>query len=992
MKKILYRISTIFLIIVFSTGISMETVQMSADVDTNIEPETVSVTSVDETQEAAGLAATSNAVDEEIYVNIEIADAYTTYISKHKGAESPIVEKVIEADSYSESSYTPQVLNDYKGKPGNSLMTTEDGYVVWDVDMEKAGFYNIQLDYYPVTGKSSAIARTIQINNQLPFAEARSITFFRTWTDVRDSKGVAIHQDSKGNDVRPSQTEQPIWMTAQFRDTAGYINEPLKFYLNKGINKIKLISIREPMLIRKIKVYNAEPLPSYSEVKAGYKAKGYKSVGNEVELIKMQAENSTYKADPVIVPVFDRSTPKTEPNDPAMLRLNSISGSNWRDNGQFITWKFNVKTPGLYKIGIKERQNTLSGSFSTRRVYIDGAIPCKELENVMYMYQTDWEVSVLGGEKNPYEFYFDEGAHEIKMEVCLGSMADILREISDVTTKLNSIYRKILVVTGPVPDPDRDYEFNIIMPDVVKDLKVQSDRLFVQFNKIIKTTDMNGENAQILNKIYLQTSEMAAKPHTIALRFSAFEVNISALGSWIMNTKSQPLSLDYLVVAPVGAKMPEAKATVWESVVYNVSSFVASFFHDYTNISDDTGKGAVTVWVGSGLTGGRDQAQILKSMADNTFTQEKGIAVNLQLISMGALLPATLAGIGPDVALTVGGGDPVNYAARKAVVNLAEFKDFEEIAKRFNESAIAPLRFNGGVYALPETQSFPMLFYRKDIMQELNIPIPQTWDDVIKILPVLQKKQMTFGLPPATGATGMSMAVFSLILYQNGGSYYSTDLRESALDSQTSVNAFTFVTSLYNDYKIPVVIDFLNRFRTGSAPIGIADYGLYNALSIFAPELDGVWDFTSLPGVRKADGTIDRSAPGGISACIILRNTDNKDKAWEFLKWWTSSNTQVQFGRELESLLGTAARYPTANLEALYQIPWSKNNFDNLMKQSKWVIGIPEVPGGYYTPRYLDFAFRDVINNAYDPGESIAKAAKSINSEILAKRKEFGLE
>ena len=54
---------------------------------------------------------------------------------------------------------------------------------------------------------------------------------------------------------------------------------------------------------------------------------------------------------------------------------------------------------------------------------------------------------------------------------------------------------------------------------------------------------------------------------------------------------------------------------------------------------DGTGRN-VRVWVGNGATGGRDQVQVLQRMASASFTKDTGIAVQIQLISTGALLPA----------------------------------------------------------------------------------------------------------------------------------------------------------------------------------------------------------------------------------------------------------------------------------------------------------------------------------------------------------------
>lgn len=79
-------------------------------------------------------------------------------------------------------------------------------------------------------------------------------------------------------------------------------------------------------------------------------------------------------------------------------------------------------------------------------------------------------------------------------------------------------------------------------------------------------------------------------------------------------------------------------------------------------------------------------------------------------------------------------------------------------------------------------------------------------------------------------------------------------------------------------------------------------------------------------------------------ATAILSTASDFDEAWEFVKWWTSAKTQTLFGRELESLMGTAARYPTSNLEAFEQLPWSIEEREMLMAQWQLVEGTLEVP------------------------------------------------
>ena len=66
---------------------------------------------------------------------------------------------------------------------------------------------------------------------------------------------------------------------------------------------------------------------------------------------------------------------------------------------------------------------------------------------------------------------------------------------------------------------------------------------------------------------------------------------------------------------------------------------------------------------------------------------------------------------------------------------------------------LTPYTYRGGV-CLPETQSFNMMFYRIDIMEEIaketGIMEPQTWQEVLEILPSLQQRGMNFYYPSPT--------------------------------------------------------------------------------------------------------------------------------------------------------------------------------------------------------------------------------------------------
>ncbi len=916
-------------------------------------------------------------------VTLSKANSYDAYLSTQDINKRPATEFALPLTEFSAEGMEVEILKDFEGFQGQAIKTEEEGSVEWTFNIQSEGFYSIYMDYFPVEGKSSAIERSLTINGEIPFEGASHLIFNRVWTNASEE----ILQDARGNDIRPTQKESPIWQSVYYSDDLGYYTEPYLFYFKAGENTLALESVREPLVIGSLILKQYPKLKSYEELRADYDAKGYKFVENA--LIKRQGEKADYKSDPTLYPLFDRSTPSTEPYNKSKISLNIIGGERWSIPGQTITWIVDVDKAGLYKLDIKFRQNYVRGAFVSRRLLIDGQVPFEEADRLDFQYNSRWQVKTLGDEKDPYLIYLDEGQHTLTLEVTLGELSNLLRKAEDSLYELNKVYRKFLMITGSSPDIYRDYSLDKKLPDAMKELERQSVLLAEVSQEFYEITGQKGSSTAILDKLSYELNDFYRKPDSIPERFTTFKDNIGALGTWILETRDQPLEIDYITLASHDYEVNPPNSGFLKQLGFQFMSFFYSFFEDYNSIGVmDVSKEAVTVWISSG----RDQAQVLKTMIDDDFTPFSDIPVNIRLVQGGVLLPATVAGIGPDVALQVGAGEPVNYAVRNAVQDLSAYPGFSVVMDDFMESAVTPYRLNDGVYALPETQSFPMLFYRKDILEELNLQVPETWEDVFEILPEIQKNNMEFAVPASGAAVGgAGISTFYMLLFQNGGDIYKGGGIASDLDTEIAIRSFKDWTELFTNYKLPLFYDFANRFRIGEIPIGIADYSLYNTLSVFAPEIRGLWEFAPVPGTLREDGTIDRSAPASGTACMLMNNAADKGNSWEFLAWWVGAQSQIRYAREMESIMGPAARYQTANVNALKQLPWPIRDYTNLSEQMSWVKGIPEVPGGYFTPRHLDNAFRKVVISGEDVRETILDYVLVINEEITAKRNEFGM-
>ena len=933
---------------------------------------------------------------------MERVGTYTGYLNEHADAHDMTCEAEIDLFDYA-SSGKVEVYTNYEGTD-KALFTDTDSSVSFHVQVPQTGYYNLYMEYLIPESRGVAAARGVRINGEFPFEDAQNITFTRIWTD-----GGEVKTDNQGNQIRPTQIEVYDWQSSCFEDDMGYITEPYRFYLEKGDNEITLEAENEPMIIRKFMVAPVSVIQSYEEYVAKYPDVSDQAMtAGYIQMI--QGEDSTLRSESSLYAKYDRSSPTTYPNSVTNTVLNYVGGDTWRSSGQWIEWEFEVPEDGYYNIMIKGRQNYSRGSVSSRTVYIDGEIPFSEMKEISYAYSNDWECKNLADENGvPYNFYLTKGTHAIRLEATLGGVGPILEELEDSTYRVNQIYRKILVYTGANPDRYRDYYIEANYPEVMEAMELESKRLFKIVDDTVSYSGQKADNIAAAQTVAQQMERFCEKPNKITLEFTTFKDNITALGTASLNMSETKLDIDYLVVSGTGVTPKKDKANIFTKLWHETKSFFASFFVDYNSVGDVYDESAddevVKVWI---LTG-RDQGTILKSMVDDTFTPESGVKVNVEIVDPTALLNAVLAGRGPNVVLSVGADQPVNYALRGAAEDITQFNDWEEVLSHYTPSSYEQYGLDGHIYAIPETQTFNVMFYRKDVLEEMGLEVPDTWQELIEMLPTIQGNNLSVGIPTAAGSSSTTTAttavasnvpdlsLYFTLLYQYGGDMYNEMGTKTTVDDEAGIRAFDDYVRYFNDYGLPTIYDFVSRFRSGEMPIGISAYSTYNTLMVSAPEIRGLWDFTLIPGTEytNPDGTtyIDRSdfITGSATMMIATEDESLKQKSWEFMKWWAKPDTQVRFGREIEALLGSSARYATANKDAFEQLSWSSDDIKVLSEQWDQTVGIREVPGGYYTGRHITNAIRKVINDKDDTRETIIDYSIKINEEIEKKRNEFGL-
>lgn len=859
----------------------------------------------------------------------------------------------------------------------------DGGYAAYEINVPESGIYCLNMTYCPIKTGSAAIELSMEIDGEIPYDTASRLTLSRVWENEREK-----YKDGRGNQVRPTQVQREMWLSRDIGDGDGLFSEPLFFSLSKGRHRITFSAERAQFALRSFRFYNPQELPSYGEYVSDVSA----SVSVEetpARKFRIEGEDARYKSDPTLAPAYDNTNYLVSPSDPRKIVYNTIGGESWKKALQTVTWvipKETIGNDGWYKIGIKARQNKMRGFYSNRRIYIDGAVPCREADSVKFFYDSDWSmVSPETAEGDSVYIYLTaDSDHTITMEAVPGEIGDSLRRLEAIVAELNGCYRRILMITGPSPDKYTDYAVHEKIPGLIDDLRRISAELDLIRGEMSKLSGASGSEEAVIGQLTAILGKCVDKPFKIPSYLVRIKDSIASLSAWMREYREQPLEVDFIEFASCGEEFSSCRRKLGKSVKFGLSAFIGSFFEDYTAMSADSDGEAIEVWVSLG----RDQAQIVRELTESRFTAEYGIPVSVKLVS-GGVVEAALAGKEPDAALFLGGEFPVNLAARGLLAEMSGMSGFEDVKGRFQENAMTQYSYGGGVYGVPISQSFPMMFFRTDILSELGFDHPpETWDELRDMLPAIQRNYMSVGLtlPPANVSPATEAGhTYAMLLLQNGLSYYNEDMTASALDETAAVQAFEQWTDFYTEYGFEQTYDAFSRFRTGEYPIVINDYTFANQLEAAAPEIKGLWKFCPVPGTAKEDGSVSHAANSSGSGAVIFESASNKEGAWEFVKWFTSAEIQAEFAVRSEGILGTMGRFDTANIEALGQLSWSADELERLRAQQSELAEIPITTASYAVTRNIMNAFRAVLNLAENPRDTLIAYNIDINEDIKRK-------
>lgn len=849
------------------------------------------------------------------------------------------------------------------------------------IEAPETALYRVSFDYLSYDASILPIEFSLKVDGEYPFYETRSLKFETSWIQESEKS-----LDRYGNEIVSMPEKLIRWETKAVSDGSYRYAEPLKLELEKGTHTLEIGVSEGSFLLGDVTLQAPEETAAYT---GSEKAEGS-------GLITIQGEDFYIRNDSAIHATGEYDS-ALDPLSATETVLNTLDGDSFHTAGQSVTWQFEVRQDGWYYLAMNYRQSEKNDFPVFVDWRIDGEIPNTAFRSYPVEYTAKYATkSLADADGNKLSVWLTKGTHTLSATISAENLCYILERVDEIMNGINDLSLEVTKVAGTNKDKYRDLKLTRYIPDVQERLYGWVDQLYELADMATQYVDAK-EAADVAAFAYLiiaakQLKTLGDEPNELIYRVDELSTSVNSINTQIANfvdlINDNNLSIDRIYLYQEDAKLPK-KLNIFKSAALSVERFGNSFFGTSYSASN-ADESHLQVWVNRP----RQYVEIMQKMIDEQFTPQTGIEVDLSIMTdPQKLVLANASGDTPDVATGINYAIPFELGIRGALVDLTKFDNYREVFERYSEGLLVSSVIDDGLYSLPETMNFYVMFYRTDILEKLGLSVPETMDDLIAMLPDLQMRGLNVYYPTASMLVMRNFHGTTPLLFQYGGSLYGDTAQELEINSEPSVNGLTALTELFTLYDLPVdVPNFYQHFRNGDLPIGIADFNSYNLILNAAPEIANSWDIALIPGiVDEATGEINRYMSGGAESTVMFASNDEREQqAWQFMEWWSESTVQAEFGQMLQIMYGDEYIWPTANLEAFENLPFPTAHKDVIMEQAKNILEAPRLLGSYMMERELSNSFNDIVVNGETLRARIDETVKTVERETQRKLEEFG--
>lgn len=324
-----------------------------------------------------------------------------------------------------------------------------------------------------------------------------------------------------------------------------------------------------------------------------------------------------------------------------------------------------------------------------------------------------------------------------------------------------------------------------------------------------------------------------------------------------------------------------------------------------------------------------DHLEDLDQMIASFEEQNPGVQVEVETAPFGEYftkLQALIAGgEAPDV-FELNYENFVTFASKGVLADLTPLAeaDAEYSDDVFYPRSLEAFNYNDRQLGLPATFSTVVLFYNKDKFDEAGLDYPAadwTWTDA-----AVAAKEMTDADAGVWGLhSGIQFWEFYKKAAQNGCEFFNEDMTEVTIDSPACVETLQMMIDL---------VETEGVMPSDADMAGLSDGDMFMSEQI-AMDVTGIWMFAAFADapfewdIQVEPGMEQQATHFFSNGVSVFAASENRDAAWEWAKFFTSSpemaNIRVDSGWELPTLDnpeyvdGYLAQTPPDNRAAVFE-------------------------------------------------------------------------
>lgn len=201
------------------------------------------------------------------------------------------------------------------------------------------------------------------------------------------------------------------------------------------------------------------------------------------------------------------------------------------------------------------------------------------------------------------------------------------------------------------------------------------------------------------------------------------------------------------------------------------------------------------------------------------------------------------------------------------------------------------------LYGFPSEGDTAWFWYRKDLLKDAGLDVPQTWDEFFNAAKILNEIKGVYG---AVIGASTSEAVWDFMHYHFafGGQILDSSNRV-VINNEAGKAALEMYVNLKKEGLVsPDVVNFgyneiLTMLQEGKAAMGIewmaatADLTSCDVSPAVCADGETQLEYSLLPGIKQADGTIARGMGGSQFGWSLFEKGLNKEGGFKFISWQT---------------------------------------------------------------------------------------------------------